>query len=238
MSPLQIKSQIKKIAEEFNLKYNSEWFDYIWISSRQEILTEFIGDCPDPIYIKYGKTLNKRIENIDKFVKSLDFKKCLKRVGGQVTSRKNLKKEIKLYNKIENKKLRNELLKFHSKIGEKLKKTEYLALITKTKIPKWEKWIMKHCLRHEWIHILLEKNKIKFQKINKKYWPYDEGINEYIGAFLDEKLGDLEKFRDKENYSMEKKYWVYAIKFRELLEDKKTPKERKKTIVDLMGKLK
>jgi len=234
MKPPQTKSQIKKLAKEFNLKYKSEWFDYMWVSSREEILLEFIGDCPDPIYIKYGKTPNERIENLDKFVKSKDFKKCLKRVGGSVTSLKNFKKETKLYNQIENKKFKKELLNLQNKIGKKLKKTLQIALITRTNIEKWKKWIMKHCLRHEWIHILLDKNKIQFQEINKKYWPYDEGINEYFSAYLDRTLDKLEKFRDKEDYPMQKKYWIYAIKFRELLKDKKTPHERKKTILDLM----
>ncbi|MFH1270674.1 MAG: hypothetical protein ABII03_03490, partial [Nanoarchaeota archaeon] len=80
MKPSQIKAQIKKLAKEFDLKYNPEWFNFMWITTRQEILTEYIGDCPDPIYMKYGKTPNERIKNIDKFVNSKDFKSCLKRV--------------------------------------------------------------------------------------------------------------------------------------------------------------
>ncbi|MBU0760429.1 MAG: hypothetical protein KJ858_01940, partial [Nanoarchaeota archaeon] len=220
MKPSQIKAQIKKLAKEFDLKYNPEWFNFMWITTRQEILTEYIGDCPDPIYMKYGKTPNERIKNIDKFVNSKDFKSCLKRVGGQVTSRKEWKKELKWFKKIEDISLRNELLKLHYQIKKKLDKTEHLALLTKTKIIKWKKWMMTHCLRHEWIHILLDKNKVQFQEINKKYWPYDEGINEYLGCYLDGTLSKLEKFRDKETYPMEHKNWVYAIKLRELLKEK------------------
>ena len=89
----QIKSQIRKIAKEFDLKYKAEWFNVMWISKRQEILTEYIGDCPDPIYNKYGKTAEQRIKNLDKFVNSKDFLNCLKRFGGQVAEKRTLKKE-------------------------------------------------------------------------------------------------------------------------------------------------
>jgi hypothetical protein len=113
-----------------------------------------------------------------------------------------------------------------------------LALLTIPRNKKEKEWQMRFCLRHEWIHILLDNNKIQFQEISKKYWPYDEGINEYMGTFLDGTLEKLEKFRDKENYPMEKKNWVYAIKLRELFKDKKIPRDRKKAILNLISNLK
>ena len=58
-----------------------------------------------------------------------------------------------------------------------------------------------------------------------------------MGAYLDRTLNKLEEFRDKENRSMEKKCWVYAIKLRKLLKNKKTPKERKKAILSLISDL-
>ncbi|MAG79216.1 hypothetical protein CMI40_02470 [Candidatus Pacearchaeota archaeon] len=238
MNTKKIKLQIKKLAKEFDLKYNPKWFNYMWISKREEILTEYIGDCPDPIYIKYGRTINERIKNIDKFVNSKDFKKCIKRYGGQVTHKKNWKKEEKLFKKIKNIELRIELLRLHDKIKQRFEKIDCLALMTKTKIKKEYDWLMKYCLRHEWIHILLNKNKIHFQDINKKYWPYDEGLNEYLAMFLEKKLHRLEEFRKKEKYPMEHKNWVYAIKFRSLLKNAKTPKERKQEILNLMKRLK
>ncbi len=113
MNTTQLKSQIKKIAKEFNLKYNPDWFGYMWISVRHEILTEYIGICPDPIYQKYGKTPEQRIKNIYEFVNSKDFKDCLKRYGGQVAEKSELKKEEKWIKKIKNQELKNDLLKFY-----------------------------------------------------------------------------------------------------------------------------
>jgi hypothetical protein len=57
-------------------------------------------------------------------------------------------------------------------------------------------------------------------------------------TYLDGTLNKLEKFRDKEKYPYEKKYWIYAIKFRSLLKNAKTSKEKKKEILNLMKKLK
>ena len=238
MNVESIKLQIKKLAKEFDLNYNSNWFNYLWISVRHEILTEYIGTCPDSIYEKYGKTAKQRIKNIDKFVNSKDFKICLKRYGGQVARKSELRKEEKLIKQIKDKKLRNELLQFYQKLKNSFGKSDFLALLTIPRNEKERNWQMKFCLRHEWIHILLEKNKIQFQKINKKYWTYDEGIDEYLGAFLDGKLYKLENLRDREKYPMEKKNWIYAIKFRKLLENKKTPRERKEEILSLISKLK
>src|SRR4030042_3868687 len=232
-----IKSQIKKLAGDFDLRYQKEWFQYLWISPREEILSEYIGDCPDSIYWRYGKTKDDKIKNINKFISSKDFKSCLRRVGGSVASRKDMEKELILIKKIPNEEIKQEMLRYHKRIIDKLKKTERVALITKTNIKKWYNWLMKYGLRHEWIHILLDKNKIQFQEIKKKLWHYDEGINEYLGAYLDSNLDKLEKFRNKERYPMEKKNWIYAIKFRKILEGKNTPKDRKKALIELIKRL-
>lgn len=129
------------------------------------------------------------------------------------------------------------MLKFYNKVNKKMGKAGYIALLTRTKIKKHYEWQMKYGLRHEWIHILLGKNKIKFQEIDKKLWPYDEGVNEFMGCFIDENLGNLEEFRNKENYPIEHLNWVYAIRFRELFKDKTTPKQKKKVIFKLMKRL-
>lgn len=234
----EVKSQIEKLAKEFDLRYRSDWFKHLWISARHEILKEYIGDCPDPIYQKYGKDQKQRIENIEKFVKSKEFKKCLKRYGGQVSQKSELKKEEKWIKKIKDERLKNELLKFNQKLRNKFGENYFLTLMTIPKNKKEKEWQIKFCLRHEWIHILLESNKIHFQRISKKYWTYDEGINEYMGAYLDGELNKLEKFKEKENYPMEKKYWIYAIKLREIFKDKKNSKERKKAIFKLISNLK
>lgn len=231
------KKQIKTLSEEFNLKFNPEWFKMIWIPRTIAVLTEYLGDCPDPTYNKYGKYPKERIENVNIFVNSKDFKKCLKRYGGQVSSKKDLNKKLKWIKKIKNTQIKTELLIFQKKLENYLKYCNYLALLTIPKNKKEKEWQLKWCLRHEWIHILLDNNKIQFREINKKYFSYDEGINCYMGAFLDNELELLEKLMRKEHYPLEKQGWKYAIKFRELLKNKSSPTIRKKVITSLIKKL-
>lgn len=234
----EAKKQIRTLSKEFNLKFNPEWFEMIWIPKRIAVLTEYLGDCPDPIYNKYGKNPKERIENVDMFVNSNDFKKCLKRYGGQVSSKKDWNKELKWIKKIKDNQIKTELLIFQKKLKKHFKHCNYITLLTIPKNKKEREWQLKWCLRHEWIHILLDNNKIQFQEINKKFFAYDEGINYYMGAFLDNELELLEKLMWKEHYPLEKKGWEYAIRFRKLLKDQTSPIGRKKAIISLIEKLK
>ena len=232
----KIKYQIKKLAQDFDLKYHSDWFRYVWVPVRYEILIEYIGICPDTIYNKYGKNPEQRIKNICKFVGSKDFLVCLKRYGWQVIEKKELVQQGKSARQIMDRELRSELLSFYrilkGKFGD-----GFLALLTIPRNKKEKELQLISILRHEWIHILLYANKVIFQKIDKKCWVYDEGINEFMGAYLDGTLNKLEKFRDKENYPMEKKNLIYAIKLRESFKDKNTSSERRKVIFGLMSDL-
>lgn len=234
MAVSDVKKQLKKLSKDFNLNYDPKWFSYMWISPRLHILIEYIGYCPDPVYMKYGNTPEKRIKNISKFVASKDFLACLKRYGGQVVSKESLTQEISWIHKIKDNKLKNELLVFYKRLKKKLNRSPFIALMTIPRNKKEEAWLLKYCLRHEWIHILLQKDKIYFQKIKREYGPYDEGIDEYMGAYLDKSLDILEKFRDEETYSLEKKGWVYAIKFRELLKNCPNPKQRKTILLKFL----
>ena len=56
----KIKNQLKIVAKHLDLKYDANWFNYMWISKREEILSEYIGYCPDPIYEKYGKSPSEK----------------------------------------------------------------------------------------------------------------------------------------------------------------------------------
>ena len=223
---VSIKSQIKKLAKEFDLKYNPSWFRFIWVSSRENILIEFITGCPDPIYANYGKKPAERIRNMPRFIASIEFKKCLKRYGGQIVSKEVLDKRT--IGKIQERATRKELLGVYSRA--RLGKYKRVALLTKAKNKKQLYFLLKDILRHEWIHILLSRNNISFQSLNKKHWAYDEGLVEFMASFLDKDLDNLEKHMANEKYPMERKYWEYAIKFRKMLKGKIMPKDRKRTI--------
>lgn len=238
MTPKKIKAQLKKIAQEFNLKFNINWFVFDWISKEQEIFTEFLSDCEDPVYNKYGKTLKKRILNLDKFIASKDFGDCIKRFGGQVYTKKGVENDQETLEKIKNSRAKKELKQLIKTAQKHLKHSDNVALLTKTKIKKEKEWLFKHVLLHEWVHLLLYKNKIKFQNKGSKYWKYDEGLNEFLINYSINSLDKLEKLRDQEKYPYEKQYFIYAIKWRAWLKNCKTPQQRKSKILEVYRRLK
>jgi len=234
---IEIKPQIKKIAKEFGLRYNPEWFNYMWVSKREGRYLEYMGMCWDSIYTRFGRTIENRIENIEKFNKSKELKKIVKRVGGQAITKEEVIKGIKDCKKIQNEKLKKELLSLHKMIKLNLKENN-LALLTKTKNQKHQELLLNSILIHEWIHLLLLKNKINFKDISEKHWKYDEGLVTYLEYYIKNKLNHLESTKKKTKYPTAKVYYIYAIKFRKLLKNKETPKERKKVLIDLLKKLK
>ncbi|MBU0760428.1 MAG: hypothetical protein KJ600_00855 [Nanoarchaeota archaeon] len=237
MKPRQIKSQIKKLTEEFGLKYNPAWFKQVWISKRHARYLEYVGMCTDPIYTRFGKTIERRIDNIDKFENSKEFKKIKNEYSGQAITKSEVIKGIKACKKIKNKNLRKEFLDLHKKILSSLSEGN-LALLTETKNIREKETLLKSYLRHEWLHLFLIKNKIYYKSISESYWKYDEGLVTYLEFYIDGKLSKLESEKKKTKYAYLKKYFVYAIKFRELLKDKPNSKARKKVLFDLIKRLK
>jgi hypothetical protein len=114
---LLIKKQLLLLSKKLELKYNSNWFNLVWITKEQEILTEYLGDCKDEVYEKYGKNIKDRVKNLEKFYSSKDYKLCIKRYGGQVFNRKSIFLLKSLMNKITNKQILFILKNLLIKIG-------------------------------------------------------------------------------------------------------------------------
>ncbi len=234
---MDVKKDIRRISKEFNLKFSDDWFDFMWITKRNIRFLEYVGMAWNREYNVFGKTIEKRISKIEEFNKSKELKNNLKRIGGQMITRLEVNKGIKDCKKIKDERLRKELLDLHNLIKKKMK-GNHLALLTKTKSKKDKEFLMGEILKHEWLHELLFRNNINFGKINyEKYWKYDEGIVRYLEYYFSDKLNNLEKDRVKTKHPTAKIYYTYAIKFRKLLKNAKTPKERKKKILELKNKL-
>ncbi len=235
----QVKAQLKKLAKEFDLKYNAEWFKHIFVSKRENIFIEYIWMCPDPIYNKYGKNSLERAKNIEKLINSKEFGELTNRYGGQVIREKSFNKFfLKRVKNIENEKIKKEFLKIYKKIKNTLRNQIEIAVLTKSNIKKEKEFVMGIILLHEWIHVLLVRNNIDFRKSDGKYWQYNEGLVTFCQEFVENNLDELELKAKEITYPMEHQYYVYAIKFRELLKKTNIPKERKKIILNKLKELK
>ncbi len=228
----QIKIQLKNLAKEFDLKYKEEWFIHMFVSKRENILIEYIWMCPDPIYDKYGKNPSEREKNIEKLINSKEFQELTNRYGGQVIRKKSFNEFfLKRIKNIENKRIQKEFLKIYKKIKNRLKNQTEIAVLTKSNIEKEKEFVKKVILVHEWVHVILFKNNINFNKYDGKSWQYNEGLVTFCQAFIGKSLDELEIKVRKETYPMEKQYYVYALKFKKLLENVNSPKERRKIIL-------
>lgn len=236
----KVKKQIKEIAQHFDLKYNPKWMNYLLIPKEANILMEYYGTCADPDYKKFGINPKTRLKNINEFINSKYFKEHMKRWGGQVCDKKDLAKDLIAFKRIEDDKLKRILLKIINKIKDRIKISKSVILLTKPRSKKELDWTMHFILRHELTHILFQKNRIHFQNKGSKYWKYDEGLATYCDFLIDRKLNKLDKEASNPRCKnlMEKWYYIYAIKFREKLKNKKTSKERKEVISKIYKKLK
>ena len=234
MKTEKIKEQIEKISRDFDLKYNLNWFNLLWISKRQARYLEYLGMCFDPIYTRFGNTIKKRIENIEKFESSKEFKKIKNEYSGQVITKSEVAKGIKNCRRIKDFKLKNELLNLYKKILNNLKE-DNLALLTETINKKHKDILLNSILFHEWIHLLLIKNKIFFKL--EKNWKYNEGLVTYLEYYSQDRLNFLESTKKKVKYPSQKIYFVYAIKFRELLKNANNGIEKKNILLNLVKSL-
>jgi len=220
-----IISKLKKLAKEFDLNFNEKWFKHIWISKKENILLEYMWMCPDPLYQKYGKTPSERAKQIENFLASKDLEQELfHRFGGQVINKKTFTKYFpKGINEIENYEIKTSYQDLYKKIMCALGNYSRIAILTKSEKETEIKKLKSFVLFHEWIHVLVNENNLK-----PKDWRYNEGLVTYFQEFAEGKLDKLEEGIKKwKNYDFQKQYFIYAIKFRELLKEVIIPSERK-----------
>jgi len=169
----KLKRKLKTVAKTFSLKYNPRIFNLNWVSKKELVMINYITG--NPKYNKFGKTDDKRIKNIEKFLSSNFFKRIIKRYGGCVVSRKRFIKNMK---KIKNKEIRE----VYEKIIKSVKGKERIAFISRPR-NIIEGRDLEKIILHEWIHQLLIYNKISLKKINPEFWRLDEGLAIYLNNY-------------------------------------------------------
>jgi hypothetical protein len=210
----EILEELKKFSLKTRLNFDKEWFKLAWITKEQEILTEYISDCRDPIYEKYGHTVSERIKNLDDFYNSEGYSKCKIRYGGQVISKQYPSRIKNLISKIKNEKIEGTLIDFCDRIEKNVGDSDKIAVLTETDIKTERENLINNILRHEWIHILLDKNRIHPNK-----WEYNEGLVTYIEFYLMNRLDTMEDYAKKQKNNFEKEYFLKGIIFRDLVKN-------------------
>jgi len=244
-----VKEKIKRLAEEFSLKFGPEMFKAAVISKEDYVKLIFILGCPMDPYMKFGKTREERIRNYNAFVRSKEFSEEAKRASGTVVEKKYFNR---LLEKMEEKKVKKEFERILEKIG--LEGSTPVAILTEPENEEESKLVFGEVLFHEWIHVLLRHNEIDFKKTEDigASENYEEGLVSYMQIFLTTQDKDFkQRIRDKlkkvkaELDAKGEKLDEYTedvfdktLFWNDLLKDKKTPEERRKAIEKAMKKLK
>src|SRR3989344_9184233 len=102
---MKIKHELRKIAKEFDLKFESKnKFKMLVLTKREIVIRVFLCGCPDPIMINHGnKRKDERGKNLVKYLKTEEYKKEVSKPQGCVISKQELDKELKLISKIPDK---------------------------------------------------------------------------------------------------------------------------------------
>src|SRR4030042_2770676 len=127
---LEILNNLENLSGKLNLAFNKDWFRYVWITKEQEILTVYLSDCRDPIYEKYGHEILERVNNIEEFYNSNNYKSLIKRSGGQVISKQSLTTYREIMSNFKNKEIKSILLNFCNRINKKIGNFKKIAVLT------------------------------------------------------------------------------------------------------------
>ena len=226
---MDVKQLIKKVAKEFDLKFDQKnKFKFLVLTTREIIIRNFLGCCPDPLYVKYGNKEKSKIGvNLINYLQTEDYKKEVNEPLGCVISQRELKEELKLIPQIRNKKNKKEAEIIYNKIKKKIGQSRRLTLIWKSSKKEEKSQQRKEIILHEFVHELMEDNKIR-----PKSWKWNEGLVTYVTYFFLNKHKKFEDYLPLGTSKMENIYALYTHRWAKLLKDIKNSKRRKQIILD------
>lgn len=226
---MDAKQLLKKLAKEFDLKFDPKnKFQYLVLTKRELIIRNFLGGCPDPIYIKHGNTEKNKIPtNLVKYLQTEDYKKDIRKPHACAISQKELKEELKLVPKIPSNKIKEEAENFYNKIKKKIGRARRLTLVWKPSKKEEKGQQRKEIILHEFVHELMEDNRIR-----PKSWKWNEGLVTYVTHFV---LNKHRKFEESPPLGTSKMWNIYArytYRWAKLLKDIDNPKNRKQIVLN------
>jgi len=228
-TPLKAKELLKNVAKAFDLNLDyAGGFKYLVLTKREIIIRNFLSDCPDPVYVRYGNRDKQNIGlNVEKYLDSEDYEKEFQIPQGCVISERELEKELTFVPNIPFQNLKKEVETSYSKIKEHMGISKRLTLIWNPSEEESESEIPKEILLHEFVHELLESNGIL-----PRSWKWNEGLVTYITNYV---LGFLHRYKEEPKRVQQEMWYTYqeyTRKWINLLEKESNPKKRKEIILD------
>ncbi|MCL6641956.1 MAG: hypothetical protein K6T71_01340 [Candidatus Bipolaricaulota bacterium] len=223
------RRQIRQVAQEFGLEYRPESYSFLFVSKRESYLRNYLAA---PMYSEFGATEAERVQNLEKFLNSPLYTAVTGpgSTEGCVMTREELEDEQVVIAQIANPTLRAEYEALYDKLTRHMQ-GRFLTLFSWPET-EWESQEgLAYMVLHEWLHVLLMDNGIFFQDRGKS-WEWDEGLVTYLMAFLGkEDLDGSGKYAPQAVAEIEDQSHKAARRWREILKDKQTPKERRSAIL-------
>jgi hypothetical protein len=176
-----LHSFVKGVAEHFGLGFDKSDYNYLFVSSEQKTLLDFLGGCPAPPHDKWD--VENRSQYVHEFIESSDFIEYVKGLtfGGNAMMSGVRHTLRKLPDCSDYPDWVNDLKdRFDSQ--ENNVDTPTALLFTSDGFSVSSKRL-EILLIHEWMHLLFFKNSIEFQKVypsEKDIWLYDEGLATWV----------------------------------------------------------
>jgi len=225
-----IRHQVQRIAKEFNLGYQEESYNLLFISKRECCLRNYLTA---PMYAEFGATPQERAWNVEKFLNSSLYAQITGpgSVEGCVMARKELEEERAVIVQVRDPSLRAEYEALYDKLAHHMAGGR-LTLLARPENEE-ERRRLEHLVLHEWLHVLLMDNGIVFQD-RAKSWEWDEGLVTYLMAFLGREDLDVPAQEGSEGAlaDLHQRYRKAGRRWREILKGKRTPEGRKAAILE------
>ena len=222
----KIRQRVRRKAQIFGLKYSVDMFSHMYISKQQAVLRNFLAGSRDPRYTKFGRSKKARAQHIGQFMRSAAYKLDSSKIRGSVISLKELKREQKLLEQMKNKKAVSLLSSLYRKVETELSGNN-IIIIAKPHT-KADKKRFPEVYTHLLVVQLLLANNIYFSDIKRSYWRWDSGLCTYISRYPKFNFLWAERPGPKRFWHI---YVEYAIKWYDILYNKKTPVARKRCII-------
>ena len=227
---MNLPSALKKIATAFQLPKKLDHYTYLFCTPEEIIIRNFLGGCPDPVYITFGNKHPKdRPKKLASFIASTYFKQEQQQGNGCVITHKEILRELAIAKRIPGQKLCNKTLRFYQRLLDNIEKQQKLILIS----PQKNEQVFNEILLHELVHELVDINKLR-----PLSWKWNEGLVTYLTHYALNKQQLFEKEVALTNDKMEDIYDNYPHQWALLFKPAKSASTRKKILLRQLKKLK
>ncbi|MEK6825590.1 MAG: hypothetical protein AABY00_02270 [Nanoarchaeota archaeon] len=224
MNDINIQSKIRSLCKKISLKYEKKLYTNYVCDRKAIIIDNYLSGCPDQLYSKHkNNTSENKERHLQKFILSKEFKEEMKKPRGAKT---NGKDSIWKMNILRKSKIDEKMLKKMKIFYKKVKKLDNGFGVS---IVDHKTFKEKEVILHEYIHILLDSNKIR-----PASWKWNEGLTTYLTSYIlnREKIHKNKPKKEKFKSAFMYAYYAYAHKWYNLLHKENQP-EKKLNIIKI-----